>query len=108
MFMGHINHYSFLNLYIAIFLKSSIIDIRLSSEYASGKLSFNSYSKVRAFLRIALFRFFSQKNPYTAKTIQCKRKMISKNIITDTVKRTFKKLQEDFVLRSQEKQIKCQ
>ena len=30
-------------------------------------------------------------------------KVISENIITDTVKRTFKKLQEDCILQSQEK-----
>ena len=56
--------------------KSSIIDVRLSSKYASVKLSFSSYSKVNPFLQIAMFRFFAQRNSYTAhnlgKTIHCK------------------------------------
>ena len=55
--------------------KSSIIDIRQSSKYASDKLSLSSYSKVNVFLQIAIFRF-ARRNPYTAhnvgKTIHCK------------------------------------
>ena len=38
--------------------KSSMIDVRLSSKYASDKLSFSSYSKVNA-SQIATFRFFT-------------------------------------------------
>ena len=63
---------------------------RLSSKHASDKLSFSSYSKVNAFFQIAIFRFFAQRNLYTAlltmlvKQYTVKRKMISKNIIADT------------------------
>ena len=57
--------------------KSSIIDVQLSSKYASDKLSFSSYSKVYAFLQIFIFQLFAQRNPYTAhsvcKTIHCKK-----------------------------------
>ena len=42
------------------------------------------------------------------KQYTAKQKMISENIITDTVKRAFKKLLEDCVLRSQEKWSKYQ
>ena len=62
----------------------------MRSKYASDKLSFSPYSKVNAFLHIAIFLFFAQRNPYIMliHTIHRKRKMISENIITDTVKRT--------------------
>ena len=57
--------------------KSSIIDVKLSSTYASDKLSFSSYSKVYAFLQIFFFQLFAQRNPYTArnvcKTTHCKK-----------------------------------
>ena len=47
---------------------------------------------------------FSLKETLTLlKQYTAKRKMIPENIITDTAKRTFKKLQEDCVLRSHEK-----
>ena len=51
---------------------SSIIDVRLSSKYAPDYLTFSSYSTVNAFVRNALVRFFSQRNPYTAKTTHLK------------------------------------
>ena len=63
----------------------------MSSKYASDKLSFSSYSKVNAFLQIATFQFFAERNPYIAHWLNqytATRKMISENIITDTVKRT--------------------
>ena len=50
----------------------TVIDIQLRSKYASNKLSFSSYSKINAFLRIAIFWLFSQRNPYTIKTLYCK------------------------------------
>ena len=56
---------------MTVFTKNSILYIKLSSKYASDKLSFTSYSKVNAFLRITIFRLFSQRNPYTVKTLHC-------------------------------------
>ena len=47
---------------------------------------------------------FSHKETLTLlKQYTAKRKMISENIMTDTAKGTFKKLQEDCALRSHEK-----
>ena len=42
----------------------SIIDVQLSSKYASDKL-FSFYSKVNVFFQIAIFQSFAQRNPYT-------------------------------------------
>ena len=44
----------------------------MRSKHVSDKLSFSSYSKFNAFLRIAIFSLFSQRNPYTVKTVYCK------------------------------------
>ena len=49
------------------------------------------------------FGFSLKKTLTLLKQYTAKREMISENIITDTVKRTFKKLQEDCILQSQEK-----
>ena len=37
----------------------SIIDVQLSSKYASDKLSFSFYSKVNVFFQIAIFQSFA-------------------------------------------------
>ena len=49
-----------------------MFDSVLNTKHAFDKLSFRSYFKVNAFLRIAVFWFFSQRNPYTAKAMHCK------------------------------------
>ena len=50
---------------LTIFTKSSITDVRLSSKYASDKLSFSSYSK-------SLFVDFSLKETLTLLTMLAK------------------------------------
>ena len=60
------------------------------------KLSFSSFSKINAFLEIAIFRFdFSLKEPLTlltmlVKTIHFKTENDIGNIVTDTVKRAYR------------------
>ena len=60
---------------------------------------------LKLMLSSEMFSFgFSQKETLTLlKQYIALWKVISENIITDTVKRTFKKLQEDCVLQRQEK-----
>ena len=61
--------------------------LNTSRIYHHSGLTLNSI----AFLHIAIFRFFAQTNPQLTmllKQYNAKRKMISENIIIDTVKRT--------------------
>ena len=91
---------------LTVFTKRSIIDLQLSSKHACDKLSFSSYSKFMAFLRIAIFRPFVKEALTLLRHYIENQKMISETIITDTVKRAFKELLKDSVLRSQEKYSK--
>ena len=66
--------------------KSSIVDVRLNTKYASDKLSFSSYSQVSAFLQTAIFLIFHSKKPlhcsqHWLKQYTAKQKMISKNLL---------------------------
>ena len=72
--------------------------------------NYHSVLTLKLVLSTELLSFgFSLKETLTLlKQYVAKQKMISENIITDTVKRTFKKLLEDCVLRSQEKKSKYQ
>ena len=60
------------------------------------------------FFELLSFSFSLKETLTLLKQYTAKRKMISEDSITDTVKRASKKLQEDCVLRSQEKWSKCQ
>ena len=79
------------------------MDIQLRSKYATDKLSFSSCSKVNAFLRTTSFGFSLKETLTLLRHYIANQQMQSENIITDTVKRAFKELLKDCVLRSQEK-----